>query len=285
MSGRYDHLTNAELNAQFTPRVAVPEHEMWLRRGAEASRKARESLAGRLDIRYGAGPLQTLDCFPAAHRNAPVQVFIHGGYWRALDKSDFSYVAPPLVAAGAMVLVVNYDLCPAVTLDRIVEQTREALVWIHRNATDLGGDPERVFLSGNSAGAHLVAMMLAHDWRGQGLPGDLIKGACCITGIYDVEPVLRIETNSEIRLRPEMVARNSPLFLPLRSAAPVIVAAGGAEAPEWIRQSVEYEAMLRDVGVPTAFHLVPDTNHFSVTATLAEPESLLARAMRRQMGL
>ncbi len=285
MGGRYRQLNDAEINAQFMPRLAVPDHETWLKRGAELSAAARARLAGRLDIRYGQGALQTLDCFPAASADAPLQVFIHGGYWRALDKSDFSYVAGPLVSAGATVLVLNYDLCPAVTLDRIIEEMREAMIWIHGNARELGGDPDRIFLSGNSAGAHLAAMMLARDWAAAGLPPDPIKGVCCITGIYDLEPVLRIETNAEIRLRPEMVAHNSPLFLPVRNPAPAIVAVGEAEPPEWIRQSADYHAMLRREGLRSDFHLIAYTHHFSITDTLADPESVLTRAMIRQMGL
>lgn len=285
MASRHHQLSDAEINAQFMPRIAVADHETWLRRGAETSARARQTLPARLDIRYGPGPLQTLDCFPAARPDAPLHAFIHGGYWRALDKSDFSYVAASLVPAGATVLILNYDLCPAATLDEIVQQMRDALVWIHAHARELGGDPGRIFLSGNSAGAHLVAMMLAEDWTVAGLPPDLVKGACCITGIYDLTPVLRIEANADIRLRPEMVARNSPLMLPVRNAAPVIVAVGENEPPEWIRQSADYHAMLVGEGLPSTFHLIPGTHHFSITDTLADPGSFLTRAMIRQMGL
>jgi arylformamidase len=285
MGGRYRHLSDAEINAQFMPRIAVADHETWLRRGAENSGRARQALSGRLDIRYGPGRRQTLDCFPAATPDAPLHAFIHGGYWRALDKSDFSYVAASLVPAGATVLVLNYDLCPTVTLDAIVGQMRDALIWIHAHARELGGDPERIFLSGNSAGAHLAAMMLAQDWTAAGLPRNLVKGACCITGIYELTPVLGIEANADIRLPPERVAQNSPLVLPVRNPAPAIVAVGENEPPEWIRQSADYHAMRVREGLPSEFHLVPGTHHFSITDTLSDPGSLLSQAIIRQMGL
>jgi arylformamidase len=182
-------------------------------------------------------------------------------------------------------VLVNYDLCPAVTLDDIVGQTIAAVAWVYRHGAEYGCDPQRLYVSGNSAGAHLAAMALAQDWRAQGLPADLIKGACCITGIYDLAPVLRIDANAEIRLRPDMVARNSPLSLPLPAKPPVIVAVGGDETPLWVKQSTDYAAMLRANGVPTELMIIPGTHHFSITRSLAEPEGVLPMAIRRQIGV
>ena len=279
-------LTDAEINRQFMPRLAVPDHETWLAAHAELSETARRTLPCQLDIAYGGTPLQRLDIFPAAgHAPAPTQVFFHGGYWRALDKSTYSFLALSMAPAGIATVLVNYDLCPAVTLDDIVAQTMASLAWVHRNGAAHGCDPARLYVSGNSAGAHLAAMALAQDWRARGLPADLVKGACCITGIYDLAPVLRIDANAEIRLRPEMVARNSPLSLPLPAKPPVIVAVGADETPLWIKQSTDYAAMLRAQGVATELMIVPGAHHFSITRSLADPEGVLPQAMRRQMGM
>jgi arylformamidase len=278
-------LSDAEINRQFMPRLAVPDHEAWLAEHAALSETARRTLPCRLDIPYGATPLQKLDIFPAARAPAPVQVFFHGGYWRALDKSTYRFIAFSMAPAGIATVLVNYDLCPAVTLDDIVGQTIAAVAWVYRNGAAHGCDPERLYVSGNSAGAHLAAMALAQDWRAQGLPADLVKGACCITGIYDLAPVLRIDANAEIRLKPDMVARNSPLSLPLPAQPPVIVAVGGDETPLWIKQSTDYAAMLRTRGVPTELMIIPGTHHFSITRSLAEPEGVLPMAIRRQIGV
>lgn len=226
MTMRYASLGDAEINRQFMPRLAVPDHEAWLAEDARLGETARNTLTCHLDLAYGDTPLQKLDVFPAARGPAPTLIFFHGGYWRALDKSNYRFIALSLVPAGIATVLVNYDLCPAATLDDIVRQTCRSIAWLHRNGEAHGCDPRRLHLSGNSAGAHLAAMALAHDWTADGLPADLIKGACCITGIYDVEPVLRIDANADIRLTPEMVGRNSPLFLPPRTRAPVIVAVG-----------------------------------------------------------
>jgi arylformamidase len=128
-------------------------------------------------------------------------------------------------------------------------------------------------------------MALAQDWRAQGLPADLIKGACCITGIYDIAPVLRIDANAEIRLTPDMVVRNSPLMLPLPAKPPVIVAVGGDETPLWIKQSTDYAAMLRTRGVATELMIVPGAHHFSITRSLGDPDGVLPQAIRRQIGV
>ena len=282
---RFSHLTDAELNGQFMPRLAVPDHETWLAGHAELSRTATATLPCRLDVPYGDTPLQTLDIFPAAQAQAATLVFYHGGYWRALDKSNYRFIALSMAPAGIATVLVNYDLCPAVTLGDIVRQTMASVAWIHHNGLSHGCDPRRLHVSGNSAGAHLAAMTLAQDWPASGLPADIVKGACCITGIYDLEPVLRIEANADIRLTADAVDRNSPMFLPPRTRAPVVVAVGADEPPLWIKQSTDYAAMLRANGVPCDLLTVPSAHHFSITRSLAEPEGLLPKVIRRQIGV
>lgn len=278
-------LSDAEINRQFMPRLAVPDHESWLAAHAELSEIATRTLPCHLDIPYGETPLQKLDIFPAVRAPAPIQVYFHGGYWRALDKSTYRFMALSMAPSGIATVLVNYDLCPAVTLDDIVGQTIAAVAWVYRHGTDYGCDPQHLYVSGNSAGAHLAAMALAQDWRAQGLAADLIKGACCITGIYDLAPVLRIDANAEIRLQPDMVARNSPLSLPLPAKPPVIIAVGADETPLWIKQSTDYAAMLRAQGVATELMIIPGAHHFSITRSLADPAGVLPRAIRRQMGV
>lgn len=279
-------LTDEELEGHLNPRVAVPGFESHLADYATRSARSRAELEAVLDLPYGERPLERLDVFPASAPGAPVQVFVHGGYWRALDKSDHSFVAEALVAAGATVVAINYDLCPAVTLDRIVAQTRAAIAWTHRNIADYGGDPDRLFVSGHSAGAHLAVMALLEDWPGQhGLPPEPIKGVTAISGLYDLAPVLRISVNEDVRLTAEMAARNSPTLHPPRQALPMLLAAGAEEPAGWVQQSTDFRRAYEASAGPADFLEVPDRNHFSVLYDLADPETALCRAVLAQMGL
>ncbi len=282
----YDSLSAEDIEAQFNPRVAVQDFDGHLAQYTARSRAARGRLEGRLDLAYGATPLQTLDVFPAARSGAPVQVFLHGGYWRALDKSDLSFVAEPLVAAGATAVLLNYDLCPQVTLDDIVAQVRAGVAWVYRHAADLGGDPDRLYVSGHSACAHLVAMALAHDWAGaDGLPADMIKGLAAVSGVYDLAPVLRVSVNEEIGLDDEMARRNSPSLRPPGPGAPIFLAVGERETPGWQQQSVDFHEACRGRGVDCELMRVAGADHFSIAYDLADPATALCRAVLRQMSL
>lgn len=279
-----DQLTTAELEADFTPVLAVPDNEAYIVRGARLSEEIRKKLPCSLDVPYGDSPLQKLDIFLAENSYGPVVIFIHGGYWYSLDKSDYSYVAGPLVAVGASTVLINYDLCPKVTLDEVVRQCVQAIAWVYRNLVSESDRPRRLYVAGNSAGAHLAAMALAHDWGSDGLPLDVISGgAFCITGIYDVRPLPRIPTNDLIGLTPKIALRNSPLFMRPTSSAPVLVAVGGDEPPGWIRQSTDYAAMLRRHDVPVELMIVEKYNHFSIAESLANPSSTLVQAIVRSI--
>ena len=215
----YRNLSPEALELEFNPRATAKNLEERIAAGAAASAAARARLDCVLDVRYGPGEKETLDIFPAADPGAPVLLFIHGGYWRAMDKSDYSFIADVFQPAGATTVVINYDLCPAVTLDTIVEQSNRSIAWTWRNVAGYGGDPDRLYVSGNSAGGHLTAMALAHDWTADGLPADVIEGAAPITGVFDCEPVLDITVNEEVRLDPEAARRLSPLRKPAAAGA------------------------------------------------------------------
>ena len=285
----YENLSPEALELEFNPRTTARNLDERLAAGAAASAEARARLDCTLDVRYGPGENETLDIFPAANPEsgpgAPVQLFIHGGYWRAMDKNDYSFIADVFQPAGATTVVINYDLCPAVTLDTIVEQSNRSIAWTWRNIADYGGDPARLYVSGNSAGGHLTAMALAHDWEADGLPADIIKGATPITGVMDCEPVLDITVNEEVRLEPEAARRLSPLRNPPRRALPLLVAVGGAEPRLWIKMSEDYAALCRAQGIECEYMVMPGHDHFDISRAVGDPESPLARAMVRMMGL
>lgn len=274
-----------ELERQYNPRVAVADHAEKISARALESQATRERWPNQLDIRFGASEKETLDVFPAASPGAAVQVYFHGGYWRSGDKADIAFVAEPFLAAGACVVLPNYDLCPTVTLDELVLQTRRAIAWTHANIAAFNGDAERIFISGSSAGGHISALAIAHDWTADGLAADLIKGAALITGVHEVEPVLHISVNDDIRLDRAAARRASPMLNPPRGSPPVIVAVGGAETEAWIQMSRDYAELCRGAGLEVAYLEPEGKDHFTITASMGEADSPLARAMLAQMGL
>ena len=283
----YRDYGQAALDAQYDNRARVPEHvELHSRWEAEGEAVLAE-FDTRLDVAYGPGPEETLDVYlPGNAKGAPIHIFIHGGYWFSRHKDDFRFLARGLVPAGAVLVIVNYALVPRVNLDELVRQCRAAVAWTHGNAATFGGDGERIFVSGHSAGGHLTAMMLATDWPafGAGLPPDLVKGGCAISGIYDLEPIRLTFMQETLGFTPEQVARNSPLTLSPATGAPLIVAVGGDESEEFLRQSEELNAAW---GSRTQCDLtvLSGVNHFTILGGFADPGNALTRAALKQMGL
>jgi arylformamidase len=202
-----------------------------------------------------------------------VLVFIHGGYWRSLDKSDHSFIAPVFVDRGALVVVPNHALCPAVGIDDIALQMTRALAWVWRHAALYGGDPRRIVVAGHSAGGHLAAMLLCCRWAevGADLPADLVKGAFAISGVFDLQPLLHIPfLQDDLRLTPASARQLSPALFPA-PAAPLIAVVGGAESGEFKRQTQLIRDRWGAAAVPVC-EAIPKRNHFDVLHSLVEPE-------------
>ena len=213
-------------------------------------------------------------------------VYLHGGYWRALDKRDQSFVAPPFVEAGAMVVLPDYALCPSVTIEHIVLQTVQALAWVYRHAADHGGDPQRIVVAGHSAGGHLATMLLACDWQAVApdLPADLVKAALSISGIYDLEPLRHTPFLApDLRLTKASARRLSPVFMPAPSGSLVTVV-GADESEEFLRQSALIAAAWGRRTV-VASVCVPHRNHMNVLHTLSDPNSRTHRWASRLLGI
>ena len=277
-----------ELEAQFNPRATVANHEEVVARGEEMS-AAYRAAAGNATytVAYGGHEMETMDIFrPADPAGAPVHVYIHGGFWRSRVKENFSYVAGPLVDAGAIVAVVNYALCPAVTVAEIVEQMRRCCAFLGRNPDAHGGDPAKLHISGHSAGGHLAAMLMATDWPGfePDLPRDLVKSATLLSGVYDIAPVMNISVQEEVRLTPEMARANSPMFLKPATDAPIAITVGGAESDEFRRQSRALADEWQD-HAPVEFFEMPGLNHFTILTDTADRDNPLTEARLRLMGL
>jgi len=281
----FQQLSDTDLEAQFNLRATVPGAERFLAEYSDRSIIVRERLGGRLNVAYGDTPRQILDVFPAQGMNSPVHIFIHGGYWRALDKNAHSFIAEPMVAAGVTTVVLNYELCPFVGIGEIVEQIRNAIAWVFRNAARFGGDPERLFLSGHSAGAHLAMMALKHDWEGAGLPARIIKGVVGISGVYELTPLIRTSLNQELHLTQDVAVRNSPTLFPPDAIAPVLIAVGESESNGFFKQSADFYAACRRNKVDCQFMQLEETNHFNIIFGMADPASPLHRAALQQMSI
>src|SRR5258705_4061769 len=183
------------LARQYNNRALVPDHAQYFARWGDASARARSIMPSHLDRRYGDMPGETLDLFPARKGDGTCMMFIHGGYWRSLDKHDFSFLAPAWVDAGVSLAVVNYDLCPKVTIDEIVRQMLRASRWLWLNAEQYGMDQDRLYVAGHSAGGHLTAMLMCALWQqlDPRLPKDLWQGGLAISGIYDLRPLIGVD--------------------------------------------------------------------------------------------
>ena len=274
------------LDQQYNNRARIPEHAEIFASWAKASALTREHSDCVIDVPYGSGPGETLDMFRTQAADAPVLVFVHGGWWRSLDKSDHSFVAPSFNAEGALVVVPNYALAPAVSVEHITLQMVAALEWVHRHAAEHGGDPRRITVIGHSAGAHLAAMLVSCRWRdvAPDLPAHLVLGALGISGVYDLEPLrLTPFLQADLQLTPASVRRLSPAFFP-RPKAKFFAVAGGAESEEFIRQN----QLIRDVWGPTAVPVcetLRGVHHLAVLKNLADPQGRLHQIGQRLLAL
>lgn len=275
------------LDGQYNNRLRVPDFPAIVQRWTQASAFARsQNPQAVLDVRYGDGPNETLDIFPAAQPGAPVLVFFHGGYWRSLDKADFSFVAPSFVDRGVTVVVPNYALCPVVSIETICRQAADAVAWTARHIGEHGGDASRIVVTGHSAGGHLAAMLASCRWKvlGDDLPERLLAGAMGISGLYDLEPLrLSPYLQGDLQLTPQIVKRASPAFFP-RAKGKFYAAVGLDESEEFLRQN----RLIRDAWGPTSVPVcetVPGCNHFTILESLVDPRGRLHDLALRLLGL
>lgn len=267
------------LDSMYNNRALVPDHANHLGRWAADSARVRASERCELDLAYGDGPMETLDVFPAATPGpAPVLVFLHGGYWRALDKADHSFIAPAFTRQGVCVVVPNYALCPAITIPGIVLQMVRALAWTHRRVARFGGDPARITVAGHSAGGHLAALMLACQWQrvGPDLPERLVRNALSVSGLYELEPLRHTPFLQDLRLTAADARRASPALMPAPPAGTLYSVAGGDESAEFLRHNALIQQAWGRRRVPVSENL-PGLHHFSVLEALADPAHRLHR--------
>ena len=278
MSSRHSDLGHRQIDWErhFNPRAAIANFDQIVGERKKMSALIRDRGPFVADLRYGEAARSTLDVFPAQTAKAAL-VYIHGGYWRSGAAKDNSAIAAHFCDAGVAVFLVNYTLCPDSTVPEIVQQLAQALTWIKANGSNYGAAPDHLYLCGTSAGAHLAAMLLASD------PSR--AGACLISGIYDLAPVLKVSVNAEIGLTPEMVHPMSPMFHLPAGDPRLVMVVGGQEPSLWIQQTRDYGARCVEQGLKCDLFEIAGANHFSVVEALYDEKAPIAAVMKTAMGL
>jgi arylformamidase len=281
-------MDQAALDAAYDQSKYAPNLAQITKRYGTNSEAVRARLGPPRRYAYGPTPIEALDVYATRRANAPINIFIHGGAWRGGLGRNFAYAAELYVQAGAHyvvpdfinVLEANGSLMP------MADQVRRAVAWVHRNARSFGGDPNRIYISGHSSGGHLAGVALMTDWRKDfDLPADTLKGGLCCSGLYDLKPPRLSARSSYIKFTDEMEHALSTQRHLDRISAPVIVAYGSLETPEFQRQSRDFAAALKAAGKPVQLLVGEGYNHFEIPETLSNPYGLLGRAVLAQMNL
>ena len=253
------------IDQQYNPLSTASDAGDIITRWEQKSTLARKVLKGHLGLRFGPTVSEFLDIFPSGNTKAPLHLFIHGGYWRRFTARDFSFVAPELVEAGINVAVMNYALCPSVTVREIVRQTRSAIFWLMENAAKYGSDPAALSISGHSAGGHLLAMALSTEWpRDYGIPQGFISGACSISGIFDLAPLPYSYLQPKLQLSGNDVQHLSPIRHIPNQAPDLTVMVGDEETDEFVRQSRDFLMTWKEKGLVGNWELIPGAHHFNI---------------------
>ncbi len=281
-------LDQAELDAAYDQSRYAPNVQQILKRCATSSDAMRSRIGAPRRFSYGPAPVEELDAYASMSTNAPIHIFLHGGAWRGGLAKDYAFPAEMFVHAGAHFVVPDFAWVQETggSLEPIAEQVRRAVAWVYSNAQELGGDAERIYVSGHSSGAHLAGVVLTTDWPKQfNLPADVVKGGLCCSGIFDLTPVALSARSAYVKFSDEIVQALSPQRHLGHLNAPVIVAYGTHETPEFQRQSRDFSAAVQNVGKHSQLLIAEGYNHFEIVETLANPYGLLGRAALKQMGL
>ncbi|HYZ41011.1 MAG TPA: alpha/beta hydrolase [Stellaceae bacterium] len=276
------------LDAAYDQAAYAPNREQLISRRNRDSELARSRIGEPERVAYGAGEIERLDVYRTGQAEAPVFIFIHGGAWRGGRSKEFAGPAEMFLAAGAHYVVPDFAWVQDVggSLMVLADQVRRAVAWVYRHAARFNGDPARLYLGGQSSGGHLAAVALTTDWqRDFGLPADFIKGGICISGMYDLTPVRLSARNRYVAFDDATVAELSPIRHLDRLQAPLIVAYGTCETPEFQRQNREFAAAVEAAGKPVRLLVGEHYNHFELPETLGNPYGLLGRAALELMGL
>lgn len=280
-------MDQAQLDDAYDQSVYAPNQPLVAARRAAVNERVRARIGAPERVAYGPTEIEKVDIYRTDRPNAPVNIFVHGGAWRTGRSADFVWQAEPVVRAGAHYVIVdfiNVDEAEG-NLLTMIDQVRRAVAWVYRNAKSFGGDPDRLYLTGHSSGAHLSGCVVTHDWAAEGLPVDILKGALLSSGMYDLKPVRLSKRSLYVKFTDEMEQALSAMRHLDKLHTPLIVSCGTEETPEFQRQSREFAAAVKAAGKPVTYIVGDGYNHFEMPETLVNPYGLLGRALLEQMKL
>jgi arylformamidase len=276
------------LDDAYDQSVYAPNRDQLLARFAHASEIARRRLGAPQRLAYGSKPNEKMDVYTTKKANAPVNVFVHGGAWRAGEAKNYAFPAEMFVRAGSHYVALDFDnvIEAEGNLFVMADQVRRALAWVLVNCSRFGGDPNRLYVSATSSGAHLAGVAATTDWKKDfGLAADFIKGFTLVSGMYDLRGPRLSKRSAYVKFTDEMEMALSPRRFAARVAAPVALVYGSLETPEFQRQSREFADALRQAGKPVELVLAEGYNHFEIAETLGNPYGPAGRAVLAQMQL
>ena len=281
------NMDQKELDDAYDQMVYAPNRDQVHKRNVFNSERVRHRLGLPMRLKYGPTPIEALDLFTCKTPNAPINLFIHGGAWRQREAKDYAFLAEMFVNAGAHFIALDFvgvegtkgDLLP------MADQVRRAVAWVYKNAKTFGGDPERIYLSSQSSGAHLGGNVVTTDWSKYGVPQNVVRGALLCSGMYDLKPV-RLSKRSEYVAFTDQVEEELSSIRHLdRLNCPVIVAYGTYETPEFQRQNREFAEAVKKAGKSATLLVGEGYNHFEMTEMIGNPLSLIGSAVLEQMKL
>jgi arylformamidase len=263
------------LEKGYNVRLLVDDFDALIEKWSKWSEDFRANVDSSLNCQYSSGEKDKLDIFRCGKPNAPLFIFIHGGYWQRGDKSVYSFVAESFVSSGIDVALIGYQLCPGSSMTNIVDKIREAIVWIWNNASDYSISRHRINVSGHSAGGHITGMVLATDWStiSNNLPKDIVKTGIPISGLYQLDPIRETTIADALGLNDEESLALSPHFYQPQTEAPILVTLGGGETPEFHWQTNKFLKRWKNFKAPLDYFAEPDVDHFGVVERLANSES------------
>ena len=278
----YKQYDQAALDRQYNNRLHVPDFATHLEKWEILSRHTEKEFPVAKNIAYGKLPLEQLDIYPSPHPFSKTLIFIHGGYWHKWDKDSFQFIAKAFRDYGITTVLINYPLAPDSSIDQISASCRQAVRWLYQNISAYNGDANQLYIAGHSAGGHLAAMLLATDWKHYDLIADAIKGACAISGLFNLIPIQLSDINKLLNMDDEMAFRNSPVHLLPANQCPLSIVVGSDETHEFLEQSKELHTCWKG-NIYAEILEIQGLNHFSIVETILDKGSCLHQAMIRMM--
>jgi arylformamidase len=282
------NMDQKELDDSYDQAVYAPNRDIVIKRCVRNSELARERLGQPKRFAYGPTSFEGLDVFTAKTPNAPIMIYVHGGSWRVGKASQYHYLAEAFLTAGANIVIPDFANVGDVggSLLAMADQIRRSVVWVYKNAKSFGGDPERIYVSGQSSGGHWVGVLMTTDWaKDFGVPATVIKGGASGSGMYDLKPARLSKRSEFVKFTDETEDKLSGQRHIDKLVAPIALVYGSLETPDFQRQSRDFYAAVKAAGKPATIAVMEGYNHFEVMESIGNPLSLFGRAALEIMKL